>query len=204
MGAYQVDVHLNVSIWRVRIQMLQHRFILRSVRVAERLALPTSDHGVAVSNPAGGLFFPNLNGASLHTPFHRLEMTEILLKGRKTLTHPSFNTDSMHTVGNCSMCEHSLYSNVRYMCHLMTKPTLWHVRPEKTDQPGHPPSLIRVFAVRMKKAWIFSYPLSAQRRLWSDWADAQADLRLRWAHSHFVGFVMRRLIVVPVKHCINK
>ena len=23
-----------------------------------------------------------------------------------------------------------------------------------------------------------------------DWADAQADLSLRWAHTHFVGFVM--------------
>ena len=45
----------------------------------------------------------------------------------------------------------------------------------------------------MKKAWVLSYPLSAQRRLWSDWADAQADLSLCWAHSHFVGFVMRRL-----------
>ena len=33
-----------------------------------------------------------------------------------------------------------------------------------------------------------------QRRLWSDWADAQADLSLRWAHNHIVGFVMRRLI----------
>ena len=32
---------------------------------------------------------------------------------------------------------------------------------EDSDQPGHPPSLIRVFAVRMKKAWVFSYPLSA-------------------------------------------
>ena len=64
---------------------------------------------------------------------------------------------------------------------------------EDSDQPGHPPSLIRVFAVRMKKAWVLSYPMSAQRRLWSDWADAQADLSLRWAHSLFVGFVMRRL-----------
>ena len=64
---------------------------------------------------------------------------------------------------------------------------------EDSDQPGHSPSLIRVFAVRMKKAWVLSYPLSAQRRLWSDWADAQADLSLRWVHSHFVGFVMRRL-----------
>ena len=64
---------------------------------------------------------------------------------------------------------------------------------EDSDQPGHLPSLIRVFAVCMKKPWILSYPLSAQQRLWSDWADAQADLSLRWAHSHFVGFVISRL-----------
>ena len=65
---------------------------------------------------------------------------------------------------------------------------------EDSDQSGHPPSLIRVFAVRMKKAWVLSYPLSAQRRLWSDWADAQADLSLRWAHTHFVGFIISWLI----------
>ena len=65
---------------------------------------------------------------------------------------------------------------------------------EDSDQPGHLPSLIRVFAVRMKKHWILSYPLSAQQRLWWDWVDAQADQSLRWAHSHFVGFVTRRLI----------
>ena len=35
---------------------------------------------------------------------------------------------------------------------------------EDSDQPGHPPSLIRVFAVRLKKVWALSYPLSAQRR----------------------------------------
>ena len=28
----------------------------------------------------------------------------------------------------------------------------------------------------------------------SEDSDAQADLCLRWTHSHFVGFVMRRLI----------
>ena len=39
---------------------------------------------------------------------------------------------------------------------------------EDSEQPGHPPSLIRVFAVRIKKAWVLSYPLNAQRRLWSD------------------------------------
>ena len=59
---------------------------------------------------------------------------------------------------------------------------------EDSDQPGHPSSLIRVFAVRMKKAWVLSYPLSAQRRLWSDWADAQADLSLRWAHKSLCWF----------------
>ena len=36
---------------------------------------------------------------------------------------------------------------------------------EDSDQPGHLPSLIRVFAVRMKKAWVLSYLLSTQRRL---------------------------------------
>ena len=35
-----------------------------------------------------------------------------------------------------------------------------------------------VFAVRMKKAWVLSFPLSAQQWLWSDWVDAQADLSL--------------------------
>ena len=68
---------------------------VRSVRVAVQLALPTSDHGVAGSNPAGGEILPEPKrrfiAQSLScSPFHRLEMTEILLKGRKTVTHPSF------------------------------------------------------------------------------------------------------------------
>ena len=59
---------------------------------------------------------------------------------------------------------------------------------EDSDQPGHLPSLIRVFTVRMKKAWFLSYPLNTQRRLWSDWADAQADLSLCWVHLPFCWF----------------
>ena len=35
---------------------------------------------------------------------------------------------------------------------------------EDSDQPGYPLSLIRVFAVRMKKAWVLTYPLSAQSK----------------------------------------
>ena len=57
-----------------------------------------------------------------------------------------------------------------------------------SEQPGHSPSLIRVFTVHMKKAWVLSYSLSAQLRLWSDWADAQADLSLCWAHMSFCWF----------------
>ena len=36
---------------------------------------------------------------------------------------------------------------------------------EDSDQPGHSPSVIRVFTVLMKKPWVLSYPLRAQQRL---------------------------------------
>ena len=48
---------------------------------------------------------------------------------------------------------------------------------EDSDHPGHPHEETLG-------------PLSARRRLWLDWADAQADLGLRLAHTHFLGFVM--------------
>ena len=57
---------------------------------------------------------------------------------------------------------------------------------------GHPFSLIKVFAVRMKNHWVISYP-KAHSEDWSDWAEAQADLSLRWAHSYFIGVVVLRL-----------
>ena len=51
-------------------------------------------HGVAGWNPAGGEILPEPKRRFIAqsfscSPFHRLEMTVILLKGRKTLTHPS-------------------------------------------------------------------------------------------------------------------
>ena len=41
-------------------------------------------------------------------------------------------------------------------------------------------------------SWVAKNPrfLHTHSEDWSDWADAQADLSLRWAQSHFVGFVM--------------
>ena len=54
---------------------------------------------------------------------------------------------------------------------------------EDSDQLGHTPSLI---GVRMKKACVLSYPLSTQRRLWSDWADGRHNTilhRVRFFHQ---------------------
>ena len=59
---------------------------------------------------------------------------------------------------------------------------------EHSDQPGLLSSLIRVFAVRMKKSWVLSYPLSTQRRLRSAWASAQSDLSLRCVLSGCPGW----------------
>ena len=72
----------------------------------------------------------------------------------------------------------------------MSKPTMWLCAQRRLRSAWTSPSLIRVFAVRMKKAWVLSYPLSAQWRLWSDWPGwYESSL----AQSHFVGFVIRWL-----------
>ena len=47
---------------------------------------------------------------------------------------------------------------------------------EDSDQPGHPPSLIRVFAVCMKKAWVFSNLALFSLRTESDNPDATCEL----------------------------
>ena len=52
----------------------------------------------------------------------------------------------------------------------MTKPTKWHAPSEYSDQPEHPPSLIRVFAVGVKKAWSLA----------TLWRTAKTLIRLGW------------------------
>ena len=86
----------------------------------------------------------------------------------------------------------------------MTKPTKWHVRPAKTQ-----------ISLGIRPVWSES-SLCAWRKVGSlvtHWAHSEdsdqtgypktlirlggcpeADLSLRWAHSHFISFVMRRLI----------
>ena len=136
--------------------------------------------------------------------------------------HRALSEDSDHTtwliwvcwahVPSCKFCcvsRHNFSDSKHYIIRLIRLHEPAHDKTntmacapsEDSDQPGYRPSLIRVFTVRMKKAWGLSYPLSAQRRLWSDWTDAQADLSLRWAHIHFVGFVVRRLTCPDFRYC---
>ena len=75
-------------------------------------------------------------------------------------------------------------------------------RHDKTDKMSVRPAKIQI-SLGIRPVWSES-SLSAWRKLgslathWahsedsSVWADAQADLSLRWAQSHFVGFVMSR------------
>ena len=104
-------------------------------------------------------------------------------KGADQTSHPSIDAQTyMHL---CCPVTGFLVMWLNYMSRDVTKPMMLLCA-------QHLPSLIRIFAVRMKKSLVLSYQLSAQRRFWSDWADAQADLSLGWARTHFVGFVVRR------------
>ena len=89
-------------------------------------------------------------------------------------------------------CEKAMFldTQLEFPCHC---PVLgrWHVA--EPVGPSFSWSQTLKTGFLMKKACVLSYPLSAQRRLWSDWTDAQADLSLHWAHSHFVGFITRWL-----------
>ena len=54
--------------------------------------------------------------------------------------------------------------------------------------PAHQPSLIRVFAVHLKKHWVLCYPLSAQQRLVSEgWSESSLDAQV------ILFFVMLRV-----------
>ena len=67
---------------------------------------------------------------------------------------------------------------------------------ENSDQPGHLPSLIRVFAIRMKKHWVLSYPSSLLRTLirlggCPGWSESSLGVHtillvLSWGGSNFV------------------
>ena len=59
--------------------------------------------------------------------------------------------------------------------------------------------------------WVAKDPsfLHTDSEDWPDWADAQADLSLHWAHTHFVGFIWGgsfifiNLIFISFRHQLN-
>ena len=63
---------------------------------------------------------------------------------------------------------------------------------EDSDQPGYRPSLIRDFAVRMKKARTVSYSLRTQRGLLSDWADATLLVLSRGGSFYYYNYQTER------------
>ena len=71
----------------------------------------------------------------------------------------------------------------KHMSQPMTKPTKWYVHPEKTDQPGHLLSLIKVFTMCSVGSYLVPNFLHA------DCEDSdQADLSLCWTHMSFCRF----------------
>ena len=105
-----------------------------------------------------------------------------------TIFHEPIYVEDHQSLHHCWLWEYE-------MSHCMTKPTKWQCSPsENSDKPGHLPSLISL-RYPMKKHWALNYLLSAQWRLWSDWADAQADPSLRWEHMSFCWFCRA---VVPI------
>ena len=68
-----------------------------------------------------------------------------------------FDTLLMNVLLESPVSRQKMFKRYNPMSRLMTKTTKWHMRP-----------VWSAFAVRMKKAWILSYPLSTQRRLWSE------------------------------------
>ena len=81
-----------------------------------------------------------------------------------------------------NLCQVFIFEPPHNKTNKMTAPS------EDSDQPWHPHSLIRVFAVRSMDSEGPKLSSSGQRRFLSDWADAQADLSLRWAHMPFCWF----------------
>ena len=67
---------------------------------------------------------------------------------------------------------------------------------EDSDQSGHLPSMIRVLTVHSMGSYRPKLSSCGQRRLWSDWVNAQLIWVFAGRTCHFVGFVMRQLICI--------
>ena len=67
------------------------------------------------------------------------------------------------------------------------------------DQPGHPPSPIRIFAVAVKNAWALSYLLSAQQRLirlsgYPGWSESWLGTHSFCWFCHVVAHILYKIL----------
>ena len=76
----------------------------------------------------------------------------------------------------------------RDMSRLMAKPTKWHVGPAKTQISLGICPVWSVFAVHSMGSYGPKLSSCRQRKLWSDWVNAQTDLSFRWAQMPFYWF----------------
>ena len=97
--------------------------------------------------------------------------------------------------GNCSNLYH---------CHhvIMIWAASWQnqqndcAHSENSDQLGHPPRLIRAFAVRSLGSYRPKLSSCGQRRFWSDWADPWAHMPFCWFCNEAAQFLL--LFALPV------
>ena len=88
---------------------------------------------------------------------------------------------------SCLLLNHAFIQPEHLSCH-MTKPTNWRAPSEDSDQPRHPPDLIRVFAVRSMGSQDPNASSCGQRKLWSDCVDAHTDLVFARCQRSFCWF----------------
>ena len=94
---------------------------------------------------------------------------------------------------NCSVIRYGVMNQecCKYKAHLsrlMTKPTKWHVRPAQTQISLGIRPVRSESSLSGRKIIGSSANHWAHCEDWSDWADGQADLSLRWAHMSFCWF----------------
>ena len=126
--------------------------------------------------------------------------TYFFLRPWYCISHKTFRRISLQTIMSMLLwyfpvINRCLTVNDYGMSHLMTKPTKWHARPAKT------PISLDICPVWSETLLSAGRKLGSLATYWAHSEDtdqtgrsAQSDLILRWAHSYFVGFVMRRLI----------
>ena len=83
---------------------------------------------------------------------------------------------------NLVSSSHTGLIQTEHMSRAMWFPTMWHLTSVDSDEPVQPPFRLRNSKWCSISSLTFIEYSSDKKRLWSDCAYAQADLRLCWSH----------------------